>query len=628
MILKKSLSILLAFLILIPSVNVNVIAEEDSSEVTNESDDNSTESNEQEESVNDDSLVRELHILIDDDTTNEVDNQQDNSISMLNYLTVLSQEINSSKNSRLFLEEAYSSIINDTYPNAVDERTKIHLENLLDIIQDFRMIDVKRERLNYLYQQNQAQALRSAIPNPLGLLSAVQSFDLKRIIASGLYMAIDSVTSYNAYKSQLEMQYLQDGWALDDEESKTVSNNRKDAFIYMIDIVNSNNLPGEYALNEESVADLVKWKNNNNVTSRIQFLEDNENTYKEYGGYWLLLASSYYEKENYDKCLEAVKTYEEKQGRIFRIDHEFAKVIPYAIVSLQKTLTRDSERIPQIEHYVNLLIANTKNDDWALRYFAAQTYVELGAETKNPKQKNEYLEKAYRVCLSNVNYLVEEQKNKNNSYLADIVEKKEPANATKEVKKEIKDYNKLLKEERKTALPPVSEALLLNCDLLFALSDEIKISSQEKQKINEILHLDDSPLFMNDVLNSKYWFDHSNIVSEPEINFDKRIISIPARLITNDFKVVVEIDDGKTKSVFSEWKVNKVTREEKDKYESFIVELECNEIKQYKFKENCVVTISVYPTERVECDPVVAEYKTYIKKILWVIDSIELEKVE
>ena len=37
---------------------------------------------------------------------------QNNAITMLNYLTVLTQEINSSKNSRIYLEEAYSDLIN------------------------------------------------------------------------------------------------------------------------------------------------------------------------------------------------------------------------------------------------------------------------------------------------------------------------------------------------------------------------------------------------------------------------------------------------------------------------------------------------------------------------------------
>ena len=41
---------------------------------------------------------------------------QENSIAWLNYLAMLSQEINSSKNSKMFLEEAYAALINNTNP--------------------------------------------------------------------------------------------------------------------------------------------------------------------------------------------------------------------------------------------------------------------------------------------------------------------------------------------------------------------------------------------------------------------------------------------------------------------------------------------------------------------------------
>ena len=107
------------------------------------------------------------------------------------------------------------------------------------------MINVKRERLQYIYEQNQAQAIRSAIPNPLGLLSAVESFSLRKLVASIIYMAVDSVTSYNAYKNQAELQYLQDGWALDDEESSILHESRKGTFSYMVRMVNEYSLPGE-----------------------------------------------------------------------------------------------------------------------------------------------------------------------------------------------------------------------------------------------------------------------------------------------------------------------------------------------------------------------------------------------
>ena len=192
-----------------------------------------------------------------EDAIDPLTDTQHNSINMLNYLTVLTQEINSSKNSKLYLEQAYSSIVNNTYPNAIDDRTLGELNALLDTLEGYRMVAEKRERLEYIYEQNKAQALRDAVPNPLGLISTVQSFSLAKIVASVAYMTVDSVTSYQTSSAQADLQYLQDGWALDDEDAEFLHNQRKSTFSYMVKTVNENKLPGELALTEESVNTFV-----------------------------------------------------------------------------------------------------------------------------------------------------------------------------------------------------------------------------------------------------------------------------------------------------------------------------------------------------------------------------------
>ena len=142
--------------------------------------------------------------VVDDGLTAE----QRNSIAMLNYLATLTQQNNASRNSRMFLEEAYASLINNTTPEEVNELTESHLCSLLDTIEEYRVIAVKRERLEYLYNQNKAKAIREAIPNPMAVLSAATSLDVKRLVASIAYMAVDSVSSYNAYNDELDQTFL------------------------------------------------------------------------------------------------------------------------------------------------------------------------------------------------------------------------------------------------------------------------------------------------------------------------------------------------------------------------------------------------------------------------------------
>ena len=324
--------------------------------------------------------------------------QQSNAIEMLNYITVLTQDINASKNSRVYMENAYSTLINNTYPNAVDSRTLSQLTGLLDTMESYRMVDVKRERLQYVYDQSQAQAIRAAIPNPVGHLSAVHSFEPVKLLGSIVYMAVDSVTSYIAYTSDTEKNYLKEGWTLDDEEARALHDSRKGTFSYMVKMVNEYNLPGDMTLTEDAVKELVKWKNNSNIVGRIQFLESNKKTYQAYGGYWLIRAESYYKNDDFKKCLSDVETYEKMGTRIFRRDYEYAKVLPLAIASAKATMKKD-EYAKYASEKAQKIVDNTDHEDWALRYFAAQTLVDIYAETKTKS----YLQDAYSIVVDNVN---------------------------------------------------------------------------------------------------------------------------------------------------------------------------------------------------------------------------------
>lgn len=95
-----------------------------------------------------------------DTSEDELTSTQRNSINMLNYMTVLTQRINQSAKNQVFLESAYSALENDLYPNAVDSKTQAQSTNLLDTINNYRMISVKWNRLEYIFEQNRAQALR------------------------------------------------------------------------------------------------------------------------------------------------------------------------------------------------------------------------------------------------------------------------------------------------------------------------------------------------------------------------------------------------------------------------------------------------------------------------------------
>lgn len=552
----------------------------------------------------------------------ELTDSQYNSIAMLNYLVALTQSINASDNSRLYLEEAYSSLINNTAPKAVDNTTQSYLSDLLDTLEKYRMIEVKRERLQYIYEQNKAQALRAAIPNPISVLNVASSLDIKKLVLSVVYMAADSYSSYSSYNNATELDFLKDNWTLDDEEATALHQSRKQALNYMIDIVRDYDLQDSYALNDTSLQEFGEYKNEPNIYRRIQFFESNQATYKMFGSYWLALAESYYTNGNYEECLQAVEAYEEIQARIFRKDHEFARTIPLAIASAEEVMTVDGY-IDYASEYLSVLCKNIENGDWALRYFAAETYLDLYARTKDPS----YLDQAYELTKNNVNYLVDAQKRLNDAYMAEIEDEPVPKGATKEQKNDIKKYNKMIKADRKVALPPVYAPLALNCELLFKLADEKKVTDSEKKKIDGILHGKGENIFLCNTLDSLYRFTPGKYKDNATVEFNEKSITIPVTYLTSDSIITVTVKNGSNTTIYEDWSVKKVTRSDKEDIYSFAATYESPTITRQKYPENTTVTISIRQADSYSAEQKDFKFKAVKHKKAMVMNSISFEEV-
>lgn len=567
-----------------------------------------------------------------DDSAPNLTPTQRNSINMLNYMSALTQRVNEERRNQLFLETAYKSFDN-LYPNAVDTKTQAQITSLMDTIEGYRMISVKRDRLMYIYEQNRAQAMRQAIPNPLGLLSAVQSGSLLKAAVSVLYMAVDAKTSYDSATSHADMQFIQEGWELDDAESSALHESTKAALTYLLDMVRTYDLPGDYALNREAIEDFVTWssKPDSQLVGKISWLESHEDVYKEFGPYWLELVKDYYNAEEYQKCLAAVAQYESVTTRIFRKDIDYATILPMAITSAKilsenKALS-ETEYIRIAERYCSAILANTKDSDWSLRYFAAQIYVDLFALTEN----STYIDKAYKIALDNIVVLVDSQRELNAAYLAAIEEVKPGKDATKREKQEIKEYNKLIKEERETALPPVNEALYLNCDLLFALAEKRNISATEQRKIDSILHVNGESIFLTEALDARFWFEKKATpisAADIEVSFDGEKLTLPAVCISDRSRVIVTISGPNGTTTINDWIVKEVKRPKNASCSEFIVTLVSEAGKSYKYQAGETISIRVIPVAETPEEYIEFSYNvTAVKKVV-VFNGIAFERVK
>lgn len=558
--------------------------------------------------------------------------KQKNSIAMLNYLATTAEEINVSKDNRLLLEEVYTTLINNTNPDKIDKTTQDHLNNLMDVIKTYRMISIKRDRLQYIHNQDKASTIRNAVPNPLAVLSVTNSLDWKRLVTGVAYTVIDSYNHYKSANAELDQQFLISGWELEDEETENIQKSRERAFNYMIDIVREYDLSGDLSLNENDVKKFAEWSSKD-ITRKIQFLESNENTYKMFGNYWLSLADCYYQTGEYTKCLDCVKKYNGLSTGIFRKDYDYAQILPKAIVSVQEVYTGDNY-IQQSKIFADAIMQNTEDDDWSSRYFSAQVYLDLYAQT----DEQEYLNKVYDIALNNVNILVNEQINQNTTYLNDVKEleleeiddkylskeeQKELKTKRKQEQKELDKYNKSLKEKRKTELPALYEPLILNCDLLFAVAGELNINESEKNKIEGILQTDSNGVFLSKPINDHYSF--TDDTKDYKIKYNKDKITVPADLLIEGSTITVTLENDDSKKTFDNWKITKVTRED-NKIDSFDAYFTNKEINSFEWNKDTKITIKIVNGDNYE--PILSKYKVKEYKDNFVIpDKITFKEI-
>ena len=565
---------------------------------------------------------------------------QQNSINMLNYLAFITEEIYISKDNRIILEDIYTSLMNEINPGTIDDITQDHLRNLRDVIKNFLHIKTKRERLQYQYNQEKAASIRSAVPNPIAILSTVKSLNWKQLVVSVAYTVIDSYNNYKAASENADLEFLLSGWELDDEETDTIQRKREYAFDYMVDIVQEYGTDeftkkelGILTLNEKAVENFAEICATDEVYRKIQLLESTENTYQHFGKYWLELADCYYEIEEYQKCLDCVAKYNELATGILRQDFNLVQILPKAIVAAQEVYD-GAEYVSYAQEYADAIIANTSEADWSMRYFTAQVYIDLYSRTSDET----YLWTAYQITKSNVSQLIDEQCELNQIYLDEvqILTAEEPdyeyysEEKQKELKKEYKAekkrvdaFNKELRRIRKTELPPIYEPLVLNCDLLFALAEQLNVDASERNRIEKMLKTESNGVFLSRLVNDRYSFGLS--ATDYAVEFSKDEIVMPANLLAQGAKVTVTVEDSSGTTSFEDYNVTKVDRQD-DSIDSFYAHYSSKAIKSVDWADGTKVIVQICHGE--EYDPITLEFEvTEYKDNFAIPDKVVFEAV-
>ena len=407
---------------------------------------------------------------------NQDTEQTRKAIAMLNHLTVQTQLILDSKNNKLALEEMYDEFINNIAPSAVDTATQNELNIILDKINNFRLLETERKYIKILYENDQARAISSAMPDPAYFLSTVISRKPLEAIASVAMMGLSSWTNYNNATNDAKIKNLKANFNLDKQEIGAIHELRKGTFNYMIEMAAEFGLKDEETLNENSVSKFISLKLDNNPNSQKINLEGHQNIFSNYGPYWGLLAQTYYTLGEYQNCLNAVKKYEEVRAPIFRYDTDFANTLPYAILAVEKVYGNKSKTyFRETERYLKLLEKETPTSKWQMRYFIAQTYLAMAGQSRNNRA---YLQEALKLARLDVVTLADIQVKLVEEYLQPVDTSIDPT-LTKGEKKKREEEIKRNEELKSTSLIPYHEGFYQAWGLYVNIGAKLGVSNKE-----------------------------------------------------------------------------------------------------------------------------------------------------
>lgn len=309
--------------------------------------------------------------------------------------------------------------------------------------------------------------------------------------------------------------------------------------------------------------------------------------------------------------------------RIFDKDFDYARALSVAIVSAKKVMTV-AEYVEYADKYVKAITENCDDEDWALLYFATQVYVDL----YSCSGKEAYLEEAYQIAFDSANALAYEQADMNRTYLDPVKKQEAEKDASARQKQEVKEYNTLISQRRKTELPPVNEFFYLNCELLFALADQLDKPLEARQEIDAIVHKDGKCIFLTEALDNRFWASKrvAEIDSDDiKIEFNGEKIVIPASCLTDRSVVTVSVSDG---TVLDDWKIQEVKRPKNGTdCSEFMVTMTSQEGKKYQYSAGETITITVIPVSDAPDYALEFKFEVTEKTTLGFIKGIDIERV-
>lgn len=316
-----------------------------------------------------------------------------------------------SSNNRIVLSELS---LRDLIPTA-NASTKNFYLSFNERIQSLQLIDIKRERLDYIYNENKKNALLALAPNALSVATMAITTGFTNplgAIISVVGAVTSSATSYLSARSQANMENLRGQWELDDTEMEILNRLGMEIYEYKCQIALDYDIPVEMTLSTKDLEAFVDYSNDRDPVIRMIKIQNLDTRLEILPDYWRELALTAYELGYYEDTLSYIEKFEEIYCPIIYHDTDYAKLLMVKCDCLNfLNYPSKYELLPLI---ANQLLHNIETDDWETQFFVLSLYTDLYNQTKDLS----YLNSAIKLYPSVIIQLGNEYSKNLESYIS------------------------------------------------------------------------------------------------------------------------------------------------------------------------------------------------------------------
>lgn len=313
-------------------------------------------------------------------------------------------------NNRVVLSEL---ALRDLVPT-MNASTKNYYTSFNQSLASLELLDVQRERLDYLHEEKKKSNLTALVPNAISVASVAITTGLSNplgAIISIVGSAVSSATNYLDAKNQENLEYIQNQWELDDQEKQVLVNLGTEHYGYKCEVAESLGIPVELTLSTKDLEDFVDACNQSDYSYKLIKLLSMDQRLEILPDYWMELALASYGLEDYAGTLEYIEKFEEIYYPVIYHDSDYAYLLMIKSDCINQLYGK--EKYDELVEIGDLLLKNIELSDWEKRLYVLSLYMEIYHSTSDL----EIEKKAYELFPDVLRELIEDYKEDVNSYL-------------------------------------------------------------------------------------------------------------------------------------------------------------------------------------------------------------------